>query len=254
MDEATAANVIRWYESLEERVVDYMKGTPPQGQNLRAWSPILATVLVEACNLLESVLYHITPEPPPSSLGLRSRSRLILEHYAKLYSKRFGLPGRKVAFFQEPFGWRIPFKRWARRKMVPKKGLVFPAPEWWNVHNASKHRRLDHFNEFTLEKTIDALAGALVIITTAPYEPSGEELALAMVKNGWTPTQTDILNFYKGRWGLYFFCPETRLFSVPLGEASLPKDIHALQNPRSQISILGGGQKLGQWLGLPDSS
>jgi len=61
MDEITAANVLRWYESLEEQVLDFMQVVPPQGDNLHVWSPQLATVVVEAGSLIDSVLRDISP-------------------------------------------------------------------------------------------------------------------------------------------------------------------------------------------------
>jgi hypothetical protein len=49
MDEATTSNIIRWYEGLEEEIVDFLRCVPPQDQNMNTWSPRLATVIVEAC-------------------------------------------------------------------------------------------------------------------------------------------------------------------------------------------------------------
>src|SRR5262249_27548336 len=137
MNATTAVNVLQWYESLETQVMHFMQVVPPQGANLSAWSPTLATVLVEACNLLESVLYHITPDPValPGSGKRTPRDSLTLAHYAALYSSKLRLPERKAAFFQEPFGWRTPFSGWAGRS------TNFQNPLWWEVHNRSKHRR-----------------------------------------------------------------------------------------------------------------
>ena len=51
MDEMIARAVLRWYESLEEQIVEFLRVVPPHGPNFNTWSPQLATVLVESCNL-----------------------------------------------------------------------------------------------------------------------------------------------------------------------------------------------------------
>ena len=255
MDETAAANTLRWYESLGGQLVEFIKVVPAQGKNLTSvWSPMLATVLVEACNLAESVLYDLTPDPAPILPKAIPRKHIRLDHYGQLYSRQFRLPHRKAAFFQEPIGWRSPFTCWARRKRNPRTGkLEFSQPDWWATHNASKHRRLDHFDEFTLDKAIDALAGAFLIIATAPICPKGIELALAMDRNNWMmgapwPRKhwQDFYDDDQSFPGLQWVCPETALFAAPIGEPPLPENVTDLQSGM----IVKGGVKIRKWLGL----
>ena len=99
MDAQTATNVLRWYEELEEQLVYFMKDIPPQGTNLDVWSPALATVIVESCNLIQSVFYHITPDPTAYG-STKKREKLFLSDYAAFYSNRHSLSERRVVIFK----------------------------------------------------------------------------------------------------------------------------------------------------------
>lgn len=243
MDETTAVNALLWYESLEAQVVDFIKIVPLHTQNESTWSHALATVLVEACNLLESVLYQITPEPAPLPKPT-ARKKLQLEDYMALCRTPLGLPERKVILFQFLQEWRVPFRD--------------SRPEWWDIHNRSKHRRLDHVHDFTVKHTLDALAGALVVITTAPFLRPAHALASAMVRLGWIETPASELlglvpKFYEENppnphlWP----CPETALFAVPIGRDSLlPDTIQKLPQAFSGVSGLCAGKKLRRLLSL----
>ena len=122
MDEIKAGNVLLWYKSLEEQVMDFMKVVPPQDQNLNTWSPILSNVLVGACNLIESVLFDITQKPGKN---------LYLKDYAALYNALLRLSERKVFPFQGPSRWWEPFVVWQGRKPGTQK---FPNPPWGGTY------------------------------------------------------------------------------------------------------------------------
>ncbi|HEY7491333.1 MAG TPA: hypothetical protein VIH59_09530 [Candidatus Tectomicrobia bacterium] len=251
MDATTAANVIRWYRSLEEQLQNVLNVVPPLEPNLRqAWSPMLATVIVEACNLVESILYDITPDhvQAPWRKGRkpwRSRNCLTLKDYACLYCQQLHLTECKVVFFHEPLSWQRPFEQWSGQQ------APFPAPDWWAVHNKSKHRRLSHFAEFTLEKAIAALAGAMVVITSAPTVPVARELFWAMIQHEWINPANDfpastIEEFYGGQGASdQYLCVETSLFAVLFGRPSLPEDINRLWT--SGLRLFMGGEKLRTW-------
>jgi hypothetical protein len=257
MDATTAANVIRWYQSLEEQLQEVLNVVPPQGTNLQtAWSPKLATVLVEACNLIESVLYDLIDSSPyydattnkvqvPGESKPRKRDRLELHHYAQLYCKPLRLHACQAVFFHEPLGWQMPFGVWDGQP-------PFRQPDWWVVHNASKHRRLGHFEAFTLEKAIAALAGALVVIASAPAEPSAMDLCWAMIQHEWInplsyETPQLILQFYAGRgFTDQHLCVETSLFAVLVGRTPIQGEVDQLWKNRG-FQLFAGGNKLRTW-------
>jgi hypothetical protein len=258
MDATTAANVIRWYQSLEEQLQEVLNVVPPQGKNPQTvWSPKLATVLVEACNLIESVLYDLIGSSPsydattkkvtvPGESKPRKRDRLELHHYAQLYCGPLRLHACKAVFFHEPLGWQIPFDVWNGQASFRRP------PDWWTVHNASKHRRLKHFAEFTLEKAIAALAGALVVIASAPAEVAAQDLCWAMIQHEWIdPVSEDtphwLPSFYAGSACTdRHLCVETSLFAVLVGQTPIQGKVDQLwQN--SGYRPFAGGNKLRTW-------
>jgi hypothetical protein len=252
MDERTADITIRWYEDLEAQLIDVLRFIPPQEGNLTTWSPKLATIMVEACNLLESVFYHITPYTVDATGKAKvdidgkrkDRDGMKLRDYAALYASPLQLSERQVAVFQAPFHWRSPFSGWVGSASVPP----FPTPNWWEIHNRSKHRRLDHYPEFTLERALDALAGAMATLVSAPRLPAATPLIHAMVRHRWFNVPSALVDFledfyFKGFGEQYWYCPETSLFAVPMGHEPFPKD------PRDILSTrFFGGEKLNQWL------
>ena len=123
-------------------------------------------------------------------------------------------------------------------------GSHFPSPPWWQQYNRSKHRRLNHFPEFTLTKALDGIAGALVTIACV------SELLPAVISHGWLDLKghnpegfvadfQDRKRFLSPEW----FSLETALFVIPLGDRPLPPDIKDFQP-----SYYGESRKLMKWL------
>ena len=251
MDVTIAGNTIRWYTDLEEELATFLKEVPPQGDNLKMWSPKLATLLIEACTLTESVFYHITSSTAVVHIarGDIVRSCMGLAEYAELYAVHRRLADRKVAFFQEPFRWVEPFFRWAGQ--TTRTGFKEKEPPWWSIYNKAKHRRLDGFQKATLETTITALAGALVTLVTEP------ELLIAAGRHQWLPWTSHgldaeqlrryLADFFEGKFPGTWLSPETQLFAVPLGASPLPDNIDELRHPGKQIPITG--LRFRRWLG-----
>jgi hypothetical protein len=257
MDATTAANVIRWYQSLEEQLQEVLSVVPPQGTNLQtAWSPKLATVLVEACNLIESVFYDLIASSPhydtttdkvqvPGEKKPCRRDRLELHHYARLYCDPLHLTLCKAVFFQAPLKWLTPFGEWSGPHDCPQ-------PAWWAVHNASKHRRLAHFAEFTLEKALAALAGALIVLTAAPAAPGGIELLWAMVRHKWIDSPKHLhklADYFAGKYmANHHIVVETALFAALFAHSSLPTQVEGLwRQGYFSPYFLMGGEKLLIW-------
>ena len=240
MDATTTGNTLRWYEDLEDELVAFLKAVPPQGNNRKVWSPKLATILVEACTLTESVFYHITPIT--DAVGDRDRDHMGLAEYAELYRVKRRLAERKVVFFQEPLGWVEPFHRWANRTT----GFKDKEPAWWKIYNEAKHHRLEMLEKATLKMAICAVAGAFVTIVTE------STLLLAARRHEWLSFNYDrpevlVADVLEQRSGIWL-CPETPLFAALLGASPLPDDINKLKDPSSPIPITS--PRLVRWLGL----
>jgi hypothetical protein len=227
-----AGEVLRWYEGLEAQVGDFIRVVPPHGpHNLNSWSSQLATVLVEACCLIESILYQFKDDAATAQPDLERPARKDhrLEDYAKLYGSLLRLPERTVIFFPDTPEPRKPFSSWAD---LPH-GEPFKSPEWWKLYNRSKHRRIGAFSEFTLTMAINALAGALIVISTVPaFTPM-------MVRREWLPLagwQADALvrDYWQTLQGQrataeeWPFTVTRQLFALPIGHGQLPADLRDL--------------------------
>jgi hypothetical protein len=217
MDEAKAGTIVQWYETLEEQIIDFLKYVPLQDQNMKTWSPRLSTVIVEACGLIDSILRYISPSEVTIRGKLKKRDKLELSDYHELYAAKLKLPDRKVIVLTSPPTYRIPFDVWSK---TSRKGF-FKAPEWWTIHNHLKHQRIDCFVKATLETTIDALAGSLLIIATIP------DLVASTLRQGWLAIKGNpeiiIENLQNG--AAESVTLETSLFAIWLGNRPLPDDI-----------------------------
>ena len=216
MDEATASNIIRWYEGLEEEVVEFLRYVPPQNQNMNVWSPRLATVIVEACGLIDSLFRYISPAKVTIHGKKKKRDKLNILDYAELHSSNLQLPAQKIILLISPPSYRNPFGIWSKQG-----SRSFKTPSWWTINNDLKHQRIDNFCKATMDMAIDALAGALLIISKVP------ELLPATLRHGWLDLgglnpEHLLETLQKGREGRTL---ETSLFALWLGYWELPKDI-----------------------------
>ena len=224
-----AGDVLRWYEGLEAQVLDFIRVVPPHSlHNLNSWSPQMATVLVEACCLIESIFYQFKDDAATDQDRPKPGDHLRLKNYVKLYGSLLHLPERRAILRADTPEYRTPFDRWTE--------LVGGAPfdknkhtlAWWSLYNSSKHNRIKVFPEFTFTKAIDALAGALVVISTVPaFGP-------ALVRHEWLPLNNSnpehLLEDYQRALCQASsdrqFAIETRLFTLLIGGRPLPDNIH----------------------------
>jgi hypothetical protein len=211
-----AGEVLRWYEGLEEQVIDFISVVPPHGDNLG-----------------EGEL----PNRPN------------LEKFAKRYSPLLRLPERTAILLTDTPELRKPFRPWAD---LPH-GEAFQSPEWWKLYNRSKHRRIEAFSGFTLTMAIDALAGALVVISTVPA------FTAMLVRREWlfflgssTPREGLILDYHQTLVGQrstpsgndWPFIIEARLFALPIGHGQFP------DNPKDFDPLLcEASPRLRRWFG-----
>jgi len=221
MDEATAANIIRWYQGLEEKVVEFLKYIPPQNENMTIWSPQLATVIVEACAIIDSLFFYITPPRVTVRGKEKDRDKLSILEYAELYSAEFALPKRQIIFLASPPSYRNPFDIWAN-----KDSGSFPSTPWWSVNNDLKHDRITNFQRASMRIAIDALAGSLLIIAKVMVKvPELLRVALRyglLDLGGWNP-EAFLEILHSGNEGRML---ETSLFALWLGNWDLPEDIN----------------------------
>jgi len=216
MNDFIASNIFGWYQSLEEQLVDFLDVVPVHEQNLKTWSPKLATIMVESCGLIDSVFRYFSPETPKVRGKIKKRDDLVFGDYSKLY-KNLLLFKRKVIFLARPPEYRIPFNDWRDSSKVP---------EWWAIYNKLKHNRLEKIFDANLENAINSLAGSLLVITAVqglgPYLISQKWFNL----RGFNPEVVIELS-QKGFDCREPFTVETSIFVIVLGQKNfeLPENI-----------------------------
>src|SRR5882724_9581741 len=148
--------------------------------------------------------------------------------YAELYGSLLRLPERMAVLLADTPVYRTPFASWTDLLGGARFDKYTHVPKWWDLYNGSKHRRIQVFPEFTLTRTIDALAGALMVISTVPA------FTFAMVKHEWLPLdrgpETDVRDYWQTLRGQHVtsrewpFAIATQLLAIPIGHGHLPSD------------------------------
>jgi hypothetical protein len=177
----SAGQVLRWYEGLKEQTIDCIRVVPSHGNNLQVWSSKIATILVEACCLIESVFHHFRDDAATAQGKPKMGNYLRPRDYAVLYNGLLRLPDRTAILLTDVPEYRSPFARWTDLLNGAPFDVKKHVPKWWDLYNCSKHRRIAVFWEFTLAMAIYALEGALVIISSVPA------FAPALVRHEWLP-------------------------------------------------------------------
>lgn len=217
MDDVIATNIFRWYQSLEEQLIDFLDIVPAHEQNMEVWSPRLATIIVESCGLIDSVFRHFSQGTSKIKGKNKKSDKLELPDYAELY-KDLMLYKRKVIFLVRPPEYRVPFNNWL--------DSCSEAPKWWSIHNKLKHNRLKNILDAKLESAINSLAGSLLVITAVselgPYLISQKWFNL----RGFNP-EVAVEFSQKGFNCSEPFTVETSTFVVVLGQKNfkLPDNI-----------------------------
>jgi hypothetical protein len=160
----------------------------------------------------------------------KPHDRFTLGHYAELYGSLLRLPERTTILLTDTPEFRTPFGLWKDLlDGAPFDGRTH-VPEWWRLYNDSKHNRIKVFQEFTLTRAIEALAGALVVISTVPA------FTFTMVRHEWLPLDRDPETQVRDYWQTlrgqrstavgWPFAIATQLLAIPIGHGHLPPAIN----------------------------
>src|SRR5262249_17913189 len=107
-------------------------------QNLSTFSPRLASLIIESCGLLDSILRQISPDPATVDGQSIPRKQLDIVHYAKLYAARFEIPTSKSILMLTPPRYLTPFSAW----VALLSGSGYQPATWWRIHTDLKHDRI----------------------------------------------------------------------------------------------------------------
>jgi len=174
--------VLGSFRALERQLRECMDFLPYDGVSSTVASPRFASIILEACSLIDSVLMDFVGD----------RERRDLKRYSQLVEKYLELDGAISIFLNTDLVFLNPFAGWQSR-----------VPEWWAAHNRLKHDRLNNYSLATYQNAVLALAGLHQVISRNrdfipdlisagwihPESPDLPELLMARVAEHGVPIQ-----------------------------------------------------------------
>ena len=177
MDAYTADRLLDWYERIERGVLEFAQHVPLTED--REWLdfPLLASYLVDACGLIDSIFRDMTPDPAPLANGPIPKKKCEIPHFAELHARPLDLPNTRSIMLVSPLRLRSPFSPWTTLLTSGRYSDL----DWWIAHNKLKHDRLAYIHLSTLKATLDALCGLHQIISRRL------DHVAHLVRRGWFP-------------------------------------------------------------------
>lgn len=211
MREIDADYLLSYFEILEDRMIEFQKIIPFCHEHKIVHSPVLAGIINESCNLLDSLFYAYYK-------GEVSKPKI--KNYKDFYNPSLLLHETKTLLFVTPPEYCEPFQEWS----IENTPL-----EWWSIHNKLKHERIEYIKEGKYISAIHALCAlhqSIVKIAEHGYDPV---LGEVLLRHGWIKSDYSphllYENFKTGSWGNDHALIETKLFATPLGIENFPNKV-----------------------------
>ena len=212
MDDYVADQVLQWYERLERGIMDFAKHVPLTSQNEDIQAPSLATILTDACSLIDSVFRNMTSESVIVNGKDKKRDDCKIPDFAQLYSAKLDLPNTRSIMLVSPPRSKNPFKAWDG---LTAGGEHIPL-SWWQIYNDLKHDCLLNLDKATLGVTLDSICALHQVLCRRI------DMIPNLMRRGWFPTGNYNVNFVlqEVAKGLLpdAFVVQTNLFAVPVGK------------------------------------
>jgi len=144
----------------ESMLLEVLRIVPYCKEHCQVWSPVLATVLMEACSQLDS-LWKARSRLGDSKVS--SRDLDIQDYFCKFGAEH---ANRWVVFFQDDGELLYPFAAWRCLERFEKD--AYQPVAWWSAYNDVKHDRLLYENRATIDNALNALAGLFLAIIRTP--------------------------------------------------------------------------------------
>ena len=151
---------IAWtsYTTVEDDFIKYLDYVPCTHEHRGVWSPKLANLLLNIGSLIDSIFRSYLESPTLNSANnideIRNDQRKQkINGFQKVYDAVHSFSNRDVYLLStgEKF---IPWSNWQRPDTPPS---------WWTAYNKVKHDRFRNRTKATLENTLNALSGLLLI-------------------------------------------------------------------------------------------
>jgi hypothetical protein len=212
MDQFVANEVLCWYERLERNILEFGERVPLTVENETLKAPILASVLIDACSLLDSMFRDMTSDPVSVNGKSKTRKDCNIADFAWLHLAPFDLPNTRSVMLVSPPRYRIPFEGW-RSLTLNQSYTSLP---WWQAYTDLKHDCLSNLDKATVGFTLDALCALNQIIARRL------DMIRMVMRQGWFPSERYDISFILGEVNEGklpdMFVIQTKLFAVPAGE------------------------------------
>jgi hypothetical protein len=226
MDEFAAGQLLDWYERIESGILTFAEHVPLVSENDGFQAPMLASYLIDAAGLIDSVFRDMTKEMNEVSRGSIKRDDCNIIDFYELHNTNLDLNNTRSIMLVSPARTRFPFSMWKDR---------YATLPWWKAYNDLKHDRLTNIRVSTVGAALDALSGLHQVISRRI------DLVPMLIRRGWLST---------GNWALHavieeagrgklpdVFVVQTSLFATPVGarrgvgnsEAHFPQDLKDLR-------------------------
>jgi hypothetical protein len=153
---AHADTAIESFLELERRFEEFVRVVPIAREHHRVHSPVLASILLDACSLLETVLKSSMDNPRYDGIAdiasIRAKRYSQTPPYLNIgdLKKVF----RPDMFYAKPV-WYLPRGESSLPWYIWRNATG--QPKWWNAYNAVKHSRFQNASHATLLTTHHAL-------------------------------------------------------------------------------------------------
>lgn len=148
---------------LEARFSAFVRAVPPSSEHSRVHSPVLASILLDACSLIETVLKSTMDSQRYNNIAN------IQQHRARRYAQ--APPFLNINDLRAVFR---PDSLYAKPVwFLPRGESSFPwyvwrnqagNPRWWSAYNDVKHSRFDNARRATLGTTMHAVKALFLTV------------------------------------------------------------------------------------------
>lgn len=216
--------VIQWYIDLEERLLNFIKFIPYNDQNKKVELPLLASIVVEAGSLIDTIFREEFDKTT------KNKDQLNISDFAKYYEKEFSFSKKKSILYVYPPSYLNPFTNWINISTGKYQSL-----RWWKSYNELKHNRIQNSELSTLETALNAVCGFHQVISQLPVF-ADSLLRHDMVAYGSWAIE-GVSDMLKDKDSKYTLLIESKLFATPKGPYPLPDKIEDIQPVRYGQSI-----------------
>ena len=199
-----ANSVINSFNTTEKMLVDVVNVVPYCDGHRDVWSPVLVTIILEACSQLDSLWKYDAKQS-----SYVTKDRLSIRDYFVYYGEY--MAPKWLVFYGEVPEKIQPFESWGK---IPSSA-DYQELEWWAAYNKVKHNRLKNRTSATLKHAVYALAGLFTAILRCELCRSAIEQADWLLGDGYNLKAS--LGEDSPSTKLKYITAESKLFTYPVG-------------------------------------